>query len=80
MIKKHIFVFILCPLIAFAQPGTESAVLTINSTLAYQGFGENTAHNGTAEYKIFYDNIFAVCSKVYGTKQHTSRNTTLYII
>ena len=63
MIKKHIFVFILCPLIAFAQPGTESAVLTINSTLAYQGFGENTAHNGTAEYKIFYDNIDGILDK-----------------
>ena len=63
MIKKYILGLLLCPLIAFTQAGTESDVLSINSTLAYQGFGESAAHNGTAEYKIYYDNIDGVLDK-----------------
>jgi len=63
MIKKYILGLLLCPLISFTQAGTESDVLSINSTLAYQGFGESAAHNGTAEYKIYYDNIDGVLDK-----------------
>lgn len=51
------------PIIAYAQPGTESSVTTINSTIPYQGFGEAIAHAGTAEYKIYYDNVDGVLDK-----------------
>ena len=63
MIKKYILELLLFPLIAFTQAGTESSVLTINSSLTYQGFGETTAHAGKAEYKIYYDNIDGVLDK-----------------
>ncbi|MEW4924290.1 T9SS type A sorting domain-containing protein [Algibacter sp. 2305UL17-15] len=63
MVKKYILGLLFFPIIAFSQPGTESAVLTINSTLTHLGFGEATAHAGTAEYKIYYDNIDGVLDK-----------------
>lgn len=44
-------------------PGDEGPITPINATLTYQGFGEPTAHLGTAEYKIYYDNIDGVLDK-----------------
>ena len=44
-------------------PGDESAITPINSTLTYQGSGEGMAHLGTAEYKIYYDNVDGVLDK-----------------
>ena len=63
MIKNYILGLLFFPIIAYAQAGFESSVLTINSTLTYQGFGEAMAHAGTAEYKIYYDNINGVLDK-----------------
>lgn len=63
MIKKYFLGLLLFPFITFSQAGTESAILTINSTLTYQGFGESIAHAGTAEYKIYYDNVDGVLDK-----------------
>ena len=63
MVKKYILGLLLFPVIAYTQPGTESAVTTINSTLTYQGFGETIAHAGTAEYKIYYDNVDGILDK-----------------
>ena len=63
MTKNYILGLLLLPFIAFSQAGTESSILTINSTLTYQGFGEAMAHAGTAEFKIYYDNIDGVLDK-----------------
>ena len=64
MLKKYILTLSLFPLLTFSQtPGSESAITPINSTLTYQGFGENIAHVGTGEYKIYYDNIDGVLDK-----------------
>jgi hypothetical protein len=48
---------------AALAPGDEGPITPINSTLTYQGFGEPTAHLGTAEYKIYYDNVDGVLDK-----------------
>jgi Secretion system C-terminal sorting domain/Putative serine esterase (DUF676) len=58
MLKKYIIILCMLPFLTFSQtPGSESAIIPINSTLTYQGFGESMAHIGTGEYKIYYDNI-----------------------
>ena len=64
MIKKYILGLLLFPFITYAQGiGAESSVMTINSALTYKGFGESIAHAGTAEYKIYYDNVNGVLDK-----------------
>jgi len=63
MLKKYILILSLLPFFTFAQPGSESAILPINSTIAYQGSGESIAHIGTGEYKIYFDNIDGVFDK-----------------
>ncbi len=40
-----------------------NAVVTINSTIPYQGFGETAAFNGQGEYEIFLDNVDGVLDK-----------------
>ncbi|OUR94448.1 hypothetical protein A9Q87_02070 [Flavobacteriales bacterium 34_180_T64] len=45
------------------DPGDESPIIPINSTLTYQGFGEGTALLGTGEYKIYYDNVDGILDK-----------------
>jgi hypothetical protein len=44
-------------------PGDEGPITAINATIPYQGFGESIAHIGTAEYKIYYDNVDGVLDK-----------------
>ncbi len=62
--KPNYFLFaLLCPFLLMAQPGSGSAIIPINSTITYQGFDEAAAHIGTAEYKIYYDNIDGVLDK-----------------
>lgn len=62
--KAHYFIILLvCPLLLIAQPGSESGITSINSTITYQGNGEAIPHLGTAEYKIYYDNIDGVLDK-----------------
>ncbi|WP_412984146.1 T9SS type A sorting domain-containing protein [Pontimicrobium sp. IMCC45349] len=46
-----------------AAPGDEGPITSINSLISYQGEGETQAHLGTAEYKIFYDNVDGVLDK-----------------
>lgn len=46
-----------------SQAGSESAIIPINATIPYQGFGESVAHIGTGEYKIYYDNVDGVLDK-----------------
>ncbi|WP_053990217.1 T9SS type A sorting domain-containing protein [Mangrovimonas sp. TPBH4] len=59
-----LFSFLTIPLLFYGQtPGDESDIISINSSLTYQGFGETTAHIGTGEYKIYYDNIDGVFDK-----------------
>jgi Secretion system C-terminal sorting domain/Putative serine esterase (DUF676) len=64
MLKNYMLIFSLLPFLTYAQtPGSETAILPINSTLTYQGFDEGIAHIGTGEYKIYYDNIDGVLDK-----------------
>ncbi len=44
-------------------PGDEGPITPINATIPYQGFGEASGHIGTAEYKIFFDNVDGVLDK-----------------
>ena len=60
---NYILLLLVCPFLLMAQPGSESGITPINSTLTYQGFDETAAHFGTAEYNIYYDNIDGVLDK-----------------
>jgi len=61
MKKKYLLFLFLLPLILFSQ--TESAILNIDATIPYQGFGESTPLLGSAEYKIFYSGNTAEIDK-----------------
>ncbi len=60
---NYILLLLVCPFFLLAQPGSESAITAINSTISYQGFDETAAYVGTGEYKIYYDNIDGVLDK-----------------
>ena len=60
MKQYYLILLLLFPIYHFAQPGSESAISTINSTITYQGFDEPMAQLGTGEYKIYYDNVDGV--------------------
>lgn len=60
---NYILFLLVCPFFLLAQPGSESAITDINSTISYQGFDETAAYHGTGEYKIYYDNIDGVLDK-----------------
>lgn len=47
----------------FAQPGTQTDVISINSFLPFQGYDESQAFVGQGEYQIFYDNVDGVFDK-----------------
>ena len=47
----------------FAQPGSESEITPISSTITFQGNDESSAHLGTGEYKIYYDTVDGVLDK-----------------
>ena len=60
--KNNYYLFlILFPSILIAQ--IESAILNIDATIPYQGFGESTPLLGSAEYKIFYSGNTAEIDK-----------------
>ncbi|WP_053971392.1 T9SS type A sorting domain-containing protein [Mangrovimonas sp. ST2L15] len=63
MKQYYLFLLFLFPIYNFAQPGGESAISTINSTIPYQGFDDPMPHLGTGEYKIYYDNVDGVLDK-----------------
>ncbi|MCB0432822.1 MAG: hypothetical protein KDD18_07380, partial [Mangrovimonas sp.] len=63
MKKNYFLLFLVVPFLNYSQPGSESAIMSINATIPYQGYGESTAHVGTGEYKIFYDNVDGVLDK-----------------
>ena len=44
-------------------PGDEGPITSINATIPYQGFGDAIPHIGTAEYKIYYDNVDGILDK-----------------
>ncbi len=48
-----------------AQPGTQSTILPITSTISFQGYEETTAHFGQGQYQVFYDNIDGVFDKPF---------------
>ncbi|WMI68400.1 T9SS type A sorting domain-containing protein [Mangrovimonas sp. YM274] len=59
-----LFSFLTIPFLFYGQtPGGESDITSINSSITYQGFDETSAHAGTGEYKIYYDNIDGVFDK-----------------
>lgn len=62
---KHFYTILFCffSSLLIAQPGSESAITSINATIPYQGYGEGIAHLGTGEYKIYYDNVDGVLDK-----------------
>lgn len=47
----------------FAQPGTQTDVISINSYQTFRGYDETQPHTGQGEYQIFYDNIDGVFNK-----------------
>jgi len=52
-------------LLSFAQPGSQSNIMNINSFLPFQGYDETTTHFGKGEYQIFYDNVDGVFDKPF---------------
>lgn len=83
--KKVIFLFTtLFTVSLFAQtPGGESAIISIDATIPYQGIGEAMPLLGSGEYKIFYDNIDGELDKpiffIDGFDPNDSRNIdTMY--
>ncbi|MCK7590197.1 T9SS type A sorting domain-containing protein [Subsaxibacter sp. CAU 1640] len=63
MEKNYFYLlFFVCSFI-YAQPGSESAITTINATIPYQGVGEPTPLLGSGQYKIYYDNVDGVLDK-----------------
>ena len=61
--KKNYILFFLFTQFLFAQPGSESAITTINATIPYQGVDESVPLLGSGEYKIYYDNVDGVLDK-----------------
>ncbi|HZW63679.1 MAG TPA: T9SS type A sorting domain-containing protein [Flavobacteriaceae bacterium] len=62
---KHLYAVLFCFMASFtiAQPGTETEITSINASIPYQGFEEASAHLGTGEYKIYFDNIDGILDK-----------------
>ncbi|WP_338732870.1 T9SS type A sorting domain-containing protein [Mangrovimonas cancribranchiae] len=63
MKKIYFLITFLLPYMFFAQAGSESAIVNINSTIPFQGIDETESHIGTGEYKIYYDNVDGVLDK-----------------
>ncbi|MCB0447125.1 MAG: T9SS type A sorting domain-containing protein [Gelidibacter sp.] len=63
MKKIYFYFFLLFSTFLFAQPGTESGIMTVNATIPYQGIGEPIPLLGAGQYKIYYDNVDGVLDK-----------------
>ena len=64
MKKNYLLILLLTSAFLFAQtPGSESAIMKVDGTIPYQGFDETTPLLGSAQYKIFYDNVDGVLDK-----------------
>lgn len=64
MKKNYLLLLLLSSAFLFAQtPGSESAVMTVDATIPYQGHDETTPLLGSAQYKIYYDNVDGVLDK-----------------
>ena len=63
MKQSYFLLFILLNSLLIAQPGTESPITPITSSIPYQGYIEAAAHLGEGEYKIYYDNIDGILDK-----------------
>lgn len=64
MKKNYLLLLLLTSTFIFAQtPGSESAIMTVDGTIPYQGFDETTPLLGSAQYKIYYDNVDGVLDK-----------------
>lgn len=60
-----IFILMLVGIPFFAQPGSQSSLLNINSYQPFQGYDETSANYGKGEYQIFYDNVNGVFDKPF---------------
>ena len=66
MIKNYFSVLVsLLVYSTWAQPGTQSGIINLDSYQAFQGYEETTAHLGLGQYQIFYDNINGVLDKPF---------------
>lgn len=79
MKKNYFLLLLLTNAFLFAQtPGSESPIMTVNATIPYQGFDEATPLLGSAQYKIYYDNVDGVLDKpiflIDGFDPNDSRN------
>lgn len=64
MKKHYLSLLFFYSTVIFAQiPGSESAILTVDATIPYQGYGEASPLIGSAQYKIYYDNVDGVLDK-----------------
>ena len=64
MIKNYFLLLLITNAFVFAQtPGSESPVMTIDATIPYQGYDEVAPLLGSAQYKIYYDNVDGVLDK-----------------
>ncbi len=79
MKKNYILLLMLSSTFLFGQtPGSESAIMNINATIPYQGYDEAIPQLGSAQYKIYYDNVDGVLDKpiflIYGFDPNGSRD------
>ncbi|RXJ46087.1 T9SS type A sorting domain-containing protein [Gelidibacter gilvus] len=64
MKKIYFLPLLLTSAFLFAQtPGSESPVMTVDASIPYQGFDEAIPLLGSAQYKIYYDNVDGVLDK-----------------
>ena len=61
--KSKITLLLLTTFFASAQQMPQGAMLTVTSTIPYQGYEENEAFTGQGVYEIFYDNVNSVLDK-----------------
>ncbi len=66
MLKNYFFSIIFLSIYsAWAQPGSQSEILTLDSYQSFQGYTETIPHLGKGQYQIFYDNINGVLDKPF---------------
>lgn len=63
MKKNYLSLFFLFCSAIYAQPGSESAITTINATIPFQGYDESAPLLGAGQYKIYYDNVDGVLDR-----------------
>ncbi|MBA6153354.1 T9SS type A sorting domain-containing protein [Gelidibacter maritimus] len=64
MKQNYFLLLLLTNAFLFGQtPGSESPVMTVDATIPYQGYDEPSPLLGSAQYKIYYDNVDGVLDK-----------------